>query len=173
MQIDRLRPVLLEPGEERENMKVGVTGHQQLGGEETVVWLSHTLETCIEQYRIEQGITSLAIGADQLYAEVLKRKNIPYLAVIPSADYVTTFTNDHDLARYQEFLQEAFEIIHLPFEQGSETAYYEAGKRVVDLSDLLLAIWNGLPARGLGGTADIVQYALSRKKQVIHINPLS
>jgi hypothetical protein len=154
-------------------MKVGVTGHQQLGGEETTAWLSHTLETCIEQYRIEQGITSLAIGADQLYAEVLKRTNIPYLAVIPSADYVTTFTNNHDLARYQEFLRDAFEIIHLPFEQGSETAYYEAGKRVVDLSDLLLAIWNGLPARGLGGTADIVRYALSREKQVIHINPLT
>ena len=152
-------------------MRVGMTGHQQLGGEETITWLSNTLEACIKQYHIKQGITSLAIGADQLYAEVLKRNNIPYFAVIPSADYVTTFQNDYDLKQYEEFLHNAFEIIYLPFEEGSETAYYEAGKQVVDLSDLLLAIWNGLPARGLGGTGDIVQYALLLKKQVIHINP--
>ena len=153
-------------------MKVGMTGHQQLGGNETIAWLSHTLETCIAQYHIEQGITSLAIGADQLYAEALQRNRIPYLAIIPSADYTTTFQNDHDLERYQKYLQNALEIIHLPFEKGSEQAYYEAGKQVVDLSDLMLTIWNGLPAKGLGGTGDIVQYALSLKKPIIHIHPI-
>lgn len=152
-------------------MKVGITGHQQLGGKETIDWLSNKLKVCIEQYHIEQGITSLAIGADQLYAEVLKRNNISYLAIIPSADYATTFQDHHDLERYQEYLQAASEIIHLPFSKGSERAYYEAGKQVVDLSDLLLAIWNGLPAKGLGGTGDIVQYALSLKKQIVHIHP--
>lgn len=152
-------------------MKVGMTGHQQLGGEETIAWLSAMLETCIEQYHIEQGITSLAIGADQLYAEVLKRNHISYLAVIPSADYAVTFQDHYDLERYQQYLRAAREIIQLPFSKGSEQAYYEAGKQVVDLSDLLLAVWNGLPAKGLGGTGDIVQYALSLKKQIIHIHP--
>jgi hypothetical protein len=34
-----------------------------------------------------------------------------------------------------------------------------AGEKVVDLSDTLLAVWDGLPAKGYGGTADVVTYA--------------
>jgi hypothetical protein len=154
-------------------MRVGMTGHQQLGEVTTISWLFHTVETCIKQYQIEQGITSLAIGADQLYATALKRNHIPYLAVIPGTDYATTFQSGRDLQMYHECLHCADEVLQLPFETCGEPAYYAAGKRVVDLSDLILAIWNGLPARGLGGTGDIVAYACSVKKQVIHINPFT
>lgn len=56
-------------------MKVGMTGHQLLGSEETVKWLETTLKGCIQQYDVDQGITSLAIGADQLYAEVLCKEH--------------------------------------------------------------------------------------------------
>jgi hypothetical protein len=35
-----------------------------------------------------------------------------------------------------------------------------AGEILVGLSDELLAVWDGLPARGDGGTADTVAYAL-------------
>jgi hypothetical protein len=30
---------------------------------------------------------------------------------------------------------------------------------VVEASELLVAVWDGEPARGLGGTADVVAYA--------------
>jgi hypothetical protein len=154
-------------------MKVGITGHQLLGSEETVKWLESTLKECIEQYNIDQGITSLAIGADQLYAEILRKKHLSYSVIIPCKGYETTFQNDHDRKMYQELLQNAFETIQLPFDEPCETAYYEAGKQVVNSSDIMLAIWNGLPAKGLGGTGDIVQYALSVVKRVIHINPIT
>ena len=154
-------------------MKVGMTGHQQLGSEATVTWLSDTLEGIIRQYHNDVGITSLAIGADQLYAEVLSKANIPYIAIIPCEGYETTFQNTDDLVRYQELLQKASEKIQLPFEKPSETAFYEAGKKIANLSDMLLTIWNGLPAKGLGGTGDIVKYALSIKKPVVHLNPIT
>jgi hypothetical protein len=154
-------------------MKIGITGHQQLGSGATITWLSDALEKSIRQYHIDLGITSLAVGADQLYATVLRRAHIPYIAVIPSADYEATFQNTNDLERYQEFLRSASERIQLPFEKPSETAFYEAGKQIANLSDMLLAIWNGLPAKGLGGTGDIVQYALSNQKRVVHINPIT
>jgi hypothetical protein len=35
----------------------------------------------------------------------------------------------------------------------------EGGKVVVDRAEVLIAVWDGLPARGLGGTADVVAYA--------------
>ncbi len=154
-------------------MKVGITGHQQLGSEATITWLAETLEKIIRQYHIDAGITSLAVGADQLYAEVLRKAHIPYIAVIPSTDYETTFQNTNDLERYQELLRGASERVHLPFEKPSETAFYEAGKQIANLSDMLLAIWNGLPAKGLGGTGDVVKYALSIKKPVVHLNPIT
>lgn len=153
-------------------MKIGITGHRQLGSKESINWLSDTLEEVLHQYHIDVGITSLAIGADQLYAEVLRKAHIPYIAVIPSDDYETTFQHASELVRYQELLQNASEKVQLHFEKSSETAFYEAGKQIVLLSDMMIAIWNGLPAKGLGGTGDIVQYALSIKKTVVHLNPI-
>jgi hypothetical protein len=154
-------------------MKIGITGHQDLGTEATVEWLSDTLATIINKYKIDMGITSLAIGADQLYAEILRRLNIPYTVVIPSDGYETTFQNADDLDRYRELLRNASERVQLPFEKPSETAFYEAGKQIVQLSDMMIAIWNGLPAKGLGGTGDIVKFALSIKKPVVHLNPIN
>ncbi len=46
-----------------------------------------------------------------------------------------------------------------------------AGRAVADRSDLLLAVWDGAPAAGLGGTADIVRYAEERGKAVEIIWP--
>jgi hypothetical protein len=44
--------------------------------------------------------------------------------------------------------------------EAREDAYARAGHAIVDASDVLVALWDGKPARGRGGTAEIVQYAL-------------
>ncbi len=36
----------------------------------------------------------------------------------------------------------------------------------------MMAVWDGEPAQGLGGTGDVVDYALARRKPVIHIDPI-
>jgi len=54
----------------------------------------------------------------------------------------------------------------LSFDEPSEEAYLAAGCRVVDMSDVLLAVWDGQPARGKGGTGNIVEYARSRATRV-------
>lgn len=56
----------------------------------------------------------------------------------------------------------------LPFSEPSEEAFYAAGKAVVDACDWLIAVWDGEPARGLGGSADVVAYARNRGK-VVHV----
>src|SRR5262249_16323195 len=40
--------------------------------------------------------------------------------------------------------------------------YAHLGEEIVEQSDLVLAIWDGLPPRGPGGTGDVVQRALDR-----------
>jgi hypothetical protein len=151
-------------------MTGGITGHQDLGPPETVSWVARTIDELIDEYGIDRGVTCLARGADQLYAILLQRRGRPYVAVIPSHDYSTVFAGPEDSTAFSSFLARAAERDTLPFTQASEEAYYAAGKRVVDLSDVLLAAWNGLPAKGLGGTADIVAYARTQGKPVIHID---
>jgi hypothetical protein len=41
---------------------------------------------------------------------------------------------------------------------------------VVTHSDILIAVWNGLPGNGIGGTADAVEHALRLNQDWIHIN---
>ncbi len=42
---------------------------------------------------------------------------------------------------------------------------------MVEVSEILLAIWNGRQAAGTGGTAEIVEYALERDRVVLWIDP--
>jgi len=40
-----------------------------------------------------------------------------------------------------------------------------------ELTKLLVAVWNGQPARGPGGTADAVAFARGLGRRVVHVNP--
>ena len=51
-------------------------------------------------------------------------------------------------------------------------AYEAAGRYVVDHCDLLIAVWDGKPARGRGGTAEIVAYAREKKRPLIVVSSL-
>ncbi|MGA3159798.1 MAG: hypothetical protein ABSC77_01175 [Terracidiphilus sp.] len=48
-------------------------------------------------------------------------------------------------------------------------AYAQAGRYVVDHCDVLIAVWDGKPARGRGGTAKIVQYAQEQNRPIIRV----
>jgi hypothetical protein len=48
-------------------------------------------------------------------------------------------------------------------------AYEQCGQYVVDHCDVLIAVWDGEPTRGRGGTAEIVQYAIGRDRRVIRV----
>ena len=114
----------------------------------------------------------LAKGADQLFAAVLLELEIPYVVVLPCRRYEKTFSGA-DLTKFHHFLRRASRTQEQPFDEPSERAFYEAGKAVVEQSDLVIAVWDGKPARGLGGTADIVKYVEQQHKPLVHINPLT
>ena len=154
-------------------MKVGITGHQNIGSNETIKWVTSVLSANIKELAIDFGLTSLAIGADQLFAQLLKQNHIPYVVIIPCENYDKTFTDPTYLESYRNLLNSSFDKFQLPFTEPSETAFYNAGKEIVDRSDLIFAIWSGQPAKGLGGTGDIVKYALSINRTILHINPIT
>jgi len=90
--------------------------------------------------------------------------------VLPFRDIERTF-EEQDLAAYRSLLARSTEEV-LDTPGTEEDSYLAAGKRVVELADLVLAVWDGLPAKGKGGTADVVRYALERGVPLVHINPV-
>jgi hypothetical protein len=62
--------------------------------------------------------------------------------------------DDRDL--YAQLIQKAKSVIHLSG-IGQKDEYQLLGDYLVDQMDYLIAIWNGLDARGPGGTGDVVQ----------------
>ena len=154
-------------------MKVGITGHQNLGTRCDVEWISEMMIHAVDEYDITKGISCLAAGADQLFAEILCQRQIPYMAVVPSAGYEDTFAESALRENYRLLLIRAQEVMKLDFAFPSEEAFFAAGKYVVDLSDLVFTVWDGLRAKGLGGTGDIVSYAASKGKSIVHFDPIA
>jgi len=67
----------------------------------------------------------------------------------------------------------ASDQIQLPYPGPSEEAFFAAGREIVEHCDLLFAVWDGAPARGLGGTADIVAFAMDRGRKTIQLHRAS
>jgi hypothetical protein len=146
---------------------VAVTGHRDLRGAEE--WVRQEIDHAVSEIGATRGLTSLADGADQIFADVLLARRVPFHAVIPCAQYATCF--DATLVRYRRLLAAAENVITLPFDLPSNEAYMAAGVRVVDDAAVLIAVWDGLPARGPGGTGDVVAHARAIGRRVIHLDP--
>ncbi|WP_207956217.1 hypothetical protein [Rubrobacter marinus] len=112
------------------------------------------------------GLCSLAVGADQIFANVLLASGGRLYAVIPCRGYAGTFDDEAARQEFERLLSAAHEVIELPFSEPSEEAFMAAGRAVADQCDLLLAVWDGQPAGGLGGTGDVVSHATDRSKKV-------
>lgn len=149
---------------------IGMTGHQGLTPD-TEALVSRAIADELRGVRDLVGITSLAEGADQIFAEHVLAAGGQLVVIRPAADYIGTFSDESARECYRRLLDSATEVIHLPFETSSEDAYWAAGREVVNRSDRLLAVWNGKPAGGLGGTADVVAYAREHARPTVVIWP--
>jgi hypothetical protein len=47
----------------------------------------------------------------------------------------------------------------MPFTESTSESHMEASKAVIGQAGELVAVWDGQPVRGYGGTADVVAYA--------------
>lgn len=151
-------------------MRLGITGHQQLPDG------VHGFVVAEARSRLGEAadlvvVTSLAAGTDQVIADVALGLGGGLEVVVPCEGYESTFTDAKDLASYRRLLANAARIAVLAFDEPSEAAFMAAGRVVADRSDELIAVWDGEPAKGLGGTADIVRYASERGVPVVVLWP--
>jgi len=155
-------------------MILGITGHQKIPGEYSWEWVEQVLHSTLSLASSPLiGLSSLAIGADQLFARLVLQHGGEIRVILPFPSYIEIFKTEADRIKYRELLERAASVEMLAPDPNPEASYLAAGQRIVDLADRMIAIWNGKPAAGLGGTGDIVDYALGKGKEVLHINPLS
>lgn len=155
-------------------MNIGITGHQKLDDPSSWVWVEKQLDEIVKGYGSDLvGFSSLAVGADQLFAEVVLNNGGKLHVVLPFEHYEQKIPIGEARNRYMSILNSAATIETLRIDGSDEEAYLAAGKRIVDLTSVMVAVWNGKKAAGLGGTGDIVEFSKSLAKPVMHINPNS
>ena len=172
MPTDAARPTLSSHGEGPTVLTVlGATGHQEIP-DIACDWVVRSVRAAIRDAdRPASIVTSLAAGADQLVAQEALALGCSLEVVLPCRGYERTFSNQCQLLRFQELSGLAANTEILNYDEPSEDAFWAAGRRVVERCDVLLAIWDGAPAAGLGGTADVVRYAAERNVRVRIIWP--
>jgi len=103
-------------------------------------------------------ITNLAEGADQLVVEAAVQRGLQLEVIVPAAGFAESLP-EPDQHRYAELLTAADAVRTLDYPAPSPAAYREAGLAMLAGADLLLAVWDGFPARGVGGSAEVVARA--------------
>ncbi len=142
--------------------RIGCSGHQTLAPATRRV-VAAEITTALKSSGDELvGLSSLAVGADQVFAYAILSAGAELHAVIPSEGYEVIFTTDEAAKSYKALLSLAAHSTTLNFPVPSEDAYLAAGRYIVDHCDVLLAVWDGQAAAGKGGTADVVNYARER-----------
>ncbi len=151
---------------------IGCTGHQRLSSStrrDVAAAIAAILATVGDEELV--GLSSLAEGADQLFAFAVLAAGGQLRAVVPSQDYERGFQSDQPRDIYTSLLRLASDCTTLSFPAPSQEAFLAAGYEIADRCDVLLAVWDGQGAAGKGGTADVVSYARGRGLDVRVIWP--
>ncbi len=153
-------------------MKIGITGHQKIDHPENWAWVERTLQEILAQFEPPLiGLSCLASGADQVFARTVLDIGGQLQAVLPFPGYEDVFQGEARFD-YLDLLADSTNTICLErTSESDEEAYWLAGKAVVEHCDVLIAVWDGMPAEGLGGTGDVVSLAIQEKRRVIQLNP--
>ncbi len=155
-------------------MLIGISGHQRLNEDSLWDWVRSEMKNILDhEEQPITGVSSLAIGADQVFAQLVLELGGTLYAVLPFDGYERTFHSSDTLNQYYELLRCAASIETLPNEGSDEECFMASGMRIVDLCQKLIVVWNAKAAKGLGGTADIVRYARMVGRPITHINPVT
>ncbi|CAN5312107.1 hypothetical protein BH10ACT7_BH10ACT7_27750 [soil metagenome] len=107
------------------------------------------------------GVSALAAGADQIFAEAVLAAGGALEVIVPSIDYRESL-DSATRATFDRLVDAATTVTTMQYDRAGRGAYLAAGLEMLDRCDLLVAVWDGEASRGDGGTADIVHRARVR-----------
>ncbi|MFC3997430.1 hypothetical protein ACFOVU_15975 [Nocardiopsis sediminis] len=140
--------------------RIGITGHSNLTPD-SVPLVRKALEVAISPYLDGDlvGVSCLARGADQVFAEVVLDAGGLLEVVLPSVDYREAKVKPWNLEQFDNLLMRSALVRYMPHRTAGRAAYEDANAAVLGGIDRLFAVWDGEPSGGKGGTGDAVEYA--------------
>lgn len=117
--------------------------------------------------------SSLAPGADQLFADVSASLGIPLHIVLPFPEYAQQLS-ERDRSIFDRLSNAAKTVETLAsVDSDPEARYVAAGQYIINHADIVLAIFDKMHHRGHGGTAEMVDYARMLGRALFVIDPRS
>jgi hypothetical protein len=119
-------------------------------------------------------VSSLAEGSDRIVAAAGLAAGFALQVVLPfaSAEYERDFETPMSRSEFEDLLARACDVFELGGDaDGRPRAYEAAGLFMLANIDVLIAIWDGAVAAGIGGTAQIVERAIADGIVVVWIEP--
>lgn len=161
-------------------MRIGFSGHRPNRLRIPVVRLRVRLREALDHLvskaataSPDVAISPLAEGADRLFAAVALEAGLTLEALLPmpADDYVHTFESPATTPVFHELLARARRVRQLPGSLADTSAAYAAlGRELIATSDVLVAVWDGKPAAGRGGTPEVIAHALAGGRPVVWID---
>jgi SMODS and SLOG-associating 2TM effector domain 1 len=161
-------------------LRVGVTGHRALSDEraigdrvdEALARLRAIVPSTSTTPVLFEVVSPLGEGADRIVAARVLADPTAILEVplpLPSENYEEDFTSDDSRRLFHDLVARA-ERVWVVGGSDRIDAYRRVGEYVVDSCDVLIAVWDGRPSRGTGGTADILRLAREQEMPVFVIS---
>jgi hypothetical protein len=119
-------------------------------------------------------VSALAEGADRIAALAAVEAGMELGVVLPfvPSEYRKDFTDESSSTQFDELLGKASHVLVLDGDGAErQRAYEAAGMTMLDNCDLLIAVWDGGPGRGRGGTREVIEEAARRAIPVVVIDP--
>ena len=119
-------------------------------------------------------VSSLAEGADRIVAEAGLAAGFTLEAALPfhREEYARDFKTEESQTAYRSLMKRAASIFELDGNPADRSRAYEtAGLIMLANVDLLITIWDGNTAAGVGGTAQIISRAVSDGIPIVWIEP--
>ncbi|MYS87597.1 hypothetical protein [Embleya scabrispora] len=140
-------------------MRIGITGHRGLTGD-LAEQVRGRLRELVELRQSAElvGISCIADGPDAWFARAVLDVGGRIEVVVPASAYRAGLPEWHH-DEYDALLGSASQVYETGFRESGEKAHMAGSEILVGLAEHLVAVWDGQPARGYGGTADVVEYA--------------
>jgi len=153
-------------------MRIAITGHRGLSAATEHLVDEATRDELPKAVTGDRlvGVSALADGADQIFARAVLDLGGQLEVIVPAARYRDGLPESAH-ATYDALLSAASKVDHLDFTESTEEAHMAASRAMLNGADRLFAVWDGKPARGYGGTADVVAEARQRGIPVTVIWP--
>src|SRR3984957_5563307 len=180
-----------QPPRPRLVVQIGVTGHrpnrlspdvaaalpaqcdQILKAIEALAFRAHDPLIHSPEPPLLRVLSPLAEGADRIVANAGLSLGADLQCPLPfhEEEYCRDFASESSRDEFHALLAKASAVFQINgTHDAADVAYERVGRFVLEQSDFLIAIWDGEPAAGRGGTTQIVEEALEQNIPVIWLH---